>query len=144
MRINGEWYLCDDGVVRPVIRGEVLNVSGFWEPTLFLVDIGADRTVLSAAILELLGFQPNEIVDDIGGIGGIAKAVVINTQVRLSCDDESKAVFRGEFAAVIHLEALDISVLGRDIMDMFSVIVDRQGEVVCLLGQRHRYIIEEL
>lgn len=144
MRINGEWYLCDDGVVRPIIRGEVLNVNGFWEPTLFLVDIGADRTVLNAAILELLGFQPKEIFDKIGGIGGIAKAVIINTQVRLSCADESKAVFRGEFAAVVHLEALDISVLGRDIMDMFSVIVDRQGEVVCLLGQRHRYIIEEL
>jgi len=30
MRINGEWYLCDDDIVRPVIRGEVMNVSGFW------------------------------------------------------------------------------------------------------------------
>lgn len=78
MRINGEWYLCDDGVVRPIIRGDVLNVNGFWEPTLFLVDIGADRTVLNAAILELLGFQPKEIFDKIGGIGGIAKAVIIN------------------------------------------------------------------
>jgi len=60
MRINGEWYLCDDGVARPVIRGEVLNVNGFWEPVLFLVDTGADRTVLSAAILDVLGFQPTE------------------------------------------------------------------------------------
>jgi predicted aspartyl protease len=143
MRINGEWYLCDDEVVRPVIRGEVMNVSGFWEPALFLVDTGADRTVLSAAILELLGFQPNETVDGIGGVGGIAKSVVINTKIRLSCDDESKAVFQGEYAALTHLEVLDISVLGRDMMDMFSVIVDRHAEVVCLLQQRHRYIIQK-
>jgi predicted aspartyl protease len=142
MRINGEWYLCDDGVVRPVIRAEVMNVSGFWEPALFLVDTGADRTVLNAAMLELLGFQPTEMIDGIAGIGGAANSVVINTRVRLSCEDESKAVFRGEFVAVMHLEALDISVLGRDIIEMLSVIVDRRAEIVCLLGQGHRYIIE--
>ena len=143
MRINGEWYLCDDDVVRPVIRSEALNVSGFGEPVLFLVDIGADRTVLNAAILELLGFQPNPMLDGIGGIGGITPSVSINTQLRLTCLDESKASFRGEFAAVTRLEALDISILGRDILDMFAVIVDRRNEVVCLLGQHHHYIIIE-
>jgi len=143
MRINGEWYLCDDDVVRPIIRGEVMAVSGFWEPVLFLVDIGADRTVLSAAILEVLGFQPIETAKNIGGVGGVAETVNIKTRVRLDCDDESKAMFRGEFAAFTKLEALDISVLGRDIMELFAVIVDRRAEVVCLLGQRHRYIITE-
>lgn len=142
MRINGEWYQCDDGVVRPVIRGEVLNVSGFWEPVLFLVDTGADRTVLNTAILELLGFHSSAVFDNIGGIGGTTPSVCINTQLRLSCHDENKAVFQGEFAAVLRLEALDISVLGRDILDLFSVIVDRQNEVVCLLGQHHRYVID--
>jgi len=41
------------------------------------------------------------------------------------------------------MEALDISVLGRDMTDLFAVIVDRRAEVVCLLGQRHHYIIAE-
>jgi hypothetical protein len=40
------------------------------------------------------------------------------------------------------LEVLDMNVLGRDIAGLFAVIVDRPGNVVCLLGQRHRYIIE--
>ena len=57
MRIDGEWYECDDGSVRPVIRGEILTAIGFWEPTPFLVDTGADRTVFSAAILDVLGFE---------------------------------------------------------------------------------------
>jgi len=34
-----------------------------------------------------------------------------------------------------------MSVLGRDILDLFAVIVDRPGDVVCLVGQRHRYQI---
>jgi hypothetical protein len=34
-------------------------------------------------------------------------------------------------------------VLGRDVSDLFTVIVDRPGNVVCLLGQRHRYTIEQ-
>ena len=35
----------------------------------------------------------------------------------------------------------DLSVLGRDITDLFAVIIDRPGNVVCLLSQRHRYTI---
>jgi hypothetical protein len=58
MRINGEWYLCDDSVVRPVIRGEVLAGDGSWARVPFLVDTGADRTVFSAAILALLRLRP--------------------------------------------------------------------------------------
>ena len=31
MRIDGEWLLCEDGVTRPVIRGEVLRGDGSWK-----------------------------------------------------------------------------------------------------------------
>ncbi len=82
MHINGVWSLCDDDVLRPVIYGEILTGSGLWVPTEFLVDTGADRTVLSAATLAILHLQP------------------LATQV-----------------------------------------VDRPGQVVALLGQRHQYII---
>ena len=60
MRIDGEWYECDDGFIRPLIRGKVLSASGLWEPALLLVDTGADGTVFSAAILDVLGFEPAE------------------------------------------------------------------------------------
>jgi hypothetical protein len=36
MRIDGEWLLCDDNVLRPIIRGEILTGHGFWEPAEFL------------------------------------------------------------------------------------------------------------
>ncbi len=143
MRINGECYLCDDDVVRPVIRGEVLNANGFWEPVLFLVDTGADRTVLSAAIFDVLGFQPIERAKNIGGVGGVVESVVIKTKVRFDRDDGNKVLFRGEYAAFTELEVQDISVLGRDILQFFALIFDQRAGVVCLLSQRHRYLIEE-
>jgi hypothetical protein len=34
-------------------------------------------------------------------------------------------------------------VLGRDITGLFAVIVDRPGNVICLLGQQHWYRIEQ-
>jgi hypothetical protein len=32
-----------------------------------------------------------------------------------------------------------MSVLGRDIMKLFAVIVDEPGNLVCLIGKGHRY-----
>jgi hypothetical protein len=95
MRINGEWRQCDDGIARPMVRGEIRAADGSWRPAEFLVDTG--RPVL----------------------------------------------FSGQFAAVLELEALDISVLGRDITGLFAVIVDQPSGTVCLVRERHRYVIEE-
>jgi hypothetical protein len=36
---------------------------------------------------------------------------------------------------------LDICVLGRGITGFFTVLVDQPGDIVCLLGQKHRYTI---
>lgn len=142
MRVNGEWFECDDGFVRPVVRGGILNAVGQWEPTPFLVDTGADCTVFSAAILEVLGFDATPAEGRLGGVGGVASSVQLMTQIRLPRDDGAAAVFRGEYAAFTQLEALDMSVLGRDIMEMFAVIIDRSDGVVALIRQPHRYAIE--
>jgi hypothetical protein len=133
MRIDGQWLLCDDGVMRPVMNGEIRNGSGSWEKSEFLVDTG----VFSAATLAKPGMQPVAMQEGVSGVGGLAAAVSVTTQIRLTHEDAGKVVFRGQYVAVTELEALDISVLGRDISDLFAVIVDRLRDVVCLLGQRH-------
>ena len=143
MRIDGKWLLGDDGVMRPMISGDVLAGNGSWEKSEFLVDTGADRTVFSAATLAKLGLQPSAMQEGISGVGGIAASVIVDTQIRLNREDAGKVVFRGQYAAVTDLEALDINVLGRDITDLFAVIVDRLRDVVCLLGQRHYYTIQQ-
>src|SRR5262245_40815890 len=58
MRTDGLWHLCDDGVIRPVIQGEVLGSNGSWFKVPFLVDSGADRTVFSAEVINSLQLQP--------------------------------------------------------------------------------------
>jgi hypothetical protein len=58
MLISGTWHVCDDGVIRPVMRGEIQTREGSWIKAPLLLDTGADRTVLSADILQALHFQP--------------------------------------------------------------------------------------
>lgn len=143
MQISGGWYLCEDGIKRPIISGDILTATGSWVRVPFLIDTGADRTVFSAAVLEVLGLQTIEPDELLGGVGGVADSVDGKTQIRFTCEDARKVVFRGQYAAFTELEALDMSVLGRDITGMFGVIVDKPGNVVCLLGQEHRYLIQK-
>ena len=141
MYISGEWLLCDDGIVRPVIHGEVLAGNGSWQRVLFLLDTGADRTVFSSGALAAIGPQPVLGHGRLGGLGGSADSIVVETQIRLTREEAGKVLFRGRYFAVTEPEALDMSVLGRDITGLFAAIVDRPGDVVCLLGQRHSYTI---
>jgi predicted aspartyl protease len=133
MRIDGTWALFDDGVRRPMLGGEIRASDGSWIKAPFLVDTGADRTVFSAAILAELGLEPIAEAG-ISGLGGKAKSVVIETQIRLTREGHGKVLFRGRFVAVTELEALDLT-------GLFSVVVDQPGNLVALLAQQHRYAI---
>jgi hypothetical protein len=143
MRIDGEWALCDDGVIRPVVRGEVEAADGSWLAAPFLVDLGADCTVLAHDVLRFLGFTTSLDQQDLGGIAGTTNASVLDTRVRLMRDDGATVTFRGRYAALTRPEAMELSVLGRDILGHFAVIADQPGGVVCLLRDRHCYRIEE-
>ena len=50
MLIVGEWQVGDDGTTRPVGRAEVLGLDGSPITEGFLVDSGADRTVMCSII----------------------------------------------------------------------------------------------
>ena len=42
MRIDGEWALLDDGVMRPIVDGDIKVGNDAWVKVPFLVDTGAD------------------------------------------------------------------------------------------------------
>ena len=142
MLISGVWHLCDDGCTRPVFRGEILAGDGTWVQARCLVDIGADRTVFSADILEALHLPPLSSPDRLAGVGGVSPSVGVQTQIVFFREDGSRVAFRGQFAAFTEVVALDMSVLGRDITNLFAVIVDRPGDVVCMVAQGHGYLIQ--
>jgi hypothetical protein len=143
MLIPGEWLLCDDGVARPVIRGDVRTKRGDWKRVVLLVDSGADRTVLNSAILGWLRVTDDRLETTLRGVGGTTNFVEVATEIRLTTDQGNKITLRGQFAAT-ESQGLEMSVIGRDVTDLFSVIIDRPGNVVCLLSQRHRYHIESI
>jgi hypothetical protein len=71
----------------------------------------------------------------------VASAVLIETRIRLTHENHGKVMLRGQYAAITEVAALDMSVLGRDITNLFALIIDWPQRLVCLLGQRHQYAI---
>ena len=74
-------------------------------------------------------------------MGGVVSTVIVETRIRLTCENNGKIMFRGQYAAVTDMETLDMSVLGRDVTNLFSVIIDWLQRLAWLLGQRHQYTI---
>lgn len=139
MRVEGTWHFCDDGVTRPIFWAEVLRADGQWSEIAFLADCGADRTVLSQAAFAGLGIAAQKCPDWVTGIGGKTEPIVFHTQIRIPRDDGVALSFRGQFAAVLDSSALDMSLLGRDITNHFSLVVDRPNDTVCLLSRGEVY-----
>jgi hypothetical protein len=141
MLISGTWHVCDDGIIRPVIRAEIQAHDGSWVKAPLLLDTGADRTVFSTDILTALRLQPVVAETRLGGVGGVASAIIVETRIRLTHENNGKVMLRGQYAATTEAAALDMSVLGRDVTNLFALIVDWPQRLVCLLGQRHQYTI---
>ena len=141
MRIDGCWSLCDDGVLRPVIRGAVQSSDGAWVAADFLVDPGSDCSLLAADVFAKLAFTPSEI-DGLAGVGGVVTGLWVETAIRLMAQAGSPVVFHGRFAVVVG-PSPDMCLIGRDILGLFAVIIDRPQNIVCMLSQRHHYVIVE-
>ena len=145
MRINGEWLLCDDGEIRPVVPGMVRLADGQWRQLPFLLDAGADRTAFSPDLLELLSplrVTPAESLH-LTGIGGVANSITIETAIGFLRDDGRPVRVRGAFQVFVESEITDISVLGRDVTNNFGIIYDYPNQTVVLLASPHYYEIKK-
>jgi aspartyl protease len=138
MRINGRWLPDADGTMCPTVPVSVKAHDSSWRMVDFLVDTGADRTVFSADLVADLGLAASPAVQ-LRGVGGLAPSVWLQTSLRLERDDRGTVTFASHFVGFTALSALDMSLLGRDILNHFAVIVDHPGKIVCLLAPRHHY-----
>src|SRR5437762_14368610 len=107
MQILGEWFPCNDGVIRPVVRGEIRAGDGSWLSTPFLLDTGADCTAFDYYTGTTPGFGPTPQEPRLGGVGGVVGATLLPTEVRLTDDAGRKIVFRSQGAAATAPAALD-------------------------------------
>jgi hypothetical protein len=145
MRIVGEWLLCDDGKTRPVVNCHVTDAVGGERQEPFLVDTGADQTVLTAGLLAALSLPTSAPPAGfaMSGVGGQPAFEVIRTTLTLYADDGSPARFQGDFAAFTDPASADLSLLGRDILDDFDLIASRRRNEVLLLAMNHQYRVEQ-
>lgn len=145
MRVNGDWLVCEDGVIRPIVLGLVRAADGEMVEVTFLLDAGADRTVLSADFLSLLfrlQTSDNRRIQ-LAGVGGQVDCITVDTMVGFRRDDGRLVTVHGPFSAFTEGESAELSVLGRDVTNNFSVIYDYPNRAVALLARPHYYEIKK-
>jgi hypothetical protein len=144
MLVNGEWLFCQDGVIRPTVTGLVRVPDGQLFEAPFLLDAGADRTVLSADFLGLLvPLQSSEAEQiHLAGVGGRVGSITVDTAIGFTRDDGKVVTVNGPFAVFTEGESAELSVLGRDVTNNFSVIYDYPNRAVALLARPHYYEIK--
>jgi hypothetical protein len=89
MRVNGEWLICEDGVIRPTVTGVVRTPDGQVFEVPFLLDAGADRTVFSADFRSLLIPLRSREAEQIqlAGVGGRVGSITVDTAIGFTRDD---------------------------------------------------------
>jgi hypothetical protein len=143
MQIAGKWFRCSDGTTRPMVDAGVQKADGSLFDEKFLIDSGADVTVLSDIVWQQLGLPPapNPPGFALAGISGRSAFVVVDTVLVFRRQDGLPARLRGRLAAFTQPTGMDYSILGRDVLDNFDVILGRQRREVILLAGNHQYQI---
>ena len=142
MRINGKWLPCDDGETRPVVPGMVRLADGAWLEVAFLLDAGADRTVFSPDLFNVLSSLQVAEPSHLTGIGGQANSATVETAIGFVKDDGRPISVRGTFHVFVESGTTDLSVLGRDVTNNFGIIYDYPNQTVALLSPPHYYEIK--
>lgn len=146
MLIRGIWKLCEDGVTRPIVSATVGADGGKQEDELFLIDSGADRTVLTADLIAALGLPATPAASGLAlsGVGGTQRFVEVSGALVFVRDDGGPATVRGTSAGFQDPSATDFSILGRDVLNNFDVILSRPRGEVLLLAPNHHYRVEKI
>lgn len=141
MRISGQWIESKGGFEWPVVLATIAGARRAVAELPFLIDTGADQTLLSAEVAALLELPADRMGETLQGVGSIIESVVVSTEITLRRDDGIDVRFTGQYACCTQPDVLDVSVLGRDILNHFAVIVDHPARSVILLRDRHQYSI---
>ena len=82
-------------------------------------------------------------MQSLSGIGTAMQVLSVTTRLRLSLDDGTSITVNGPFFGLTDEREGELSILGRDVLGNFAVILDRPKSVIALLHGRHEYAIRE-
>ena len=141
MLVRGAWFLFPDGISRPVTEAGIQTASGIWQTVTFLLDAGADRTVLEARFLPLLSALalPLEESPALAGVGGKVGCSFVQTRLRFLSETGTYVFINGPFGVFTEPASSDVSVLGRDVTNNFDVIYSYPRNEVVLIAPPHGY-----
>jgi predicted aspartyl protease len=141
MRIEGEWREEETTLPRPYLHGRVEAHDGTWIACMFLIDTGADQTVLAPDLVRQLGRPTTPASRQLGGIGGSVDTLEVWTTLRFSTTAGTTVNLTANYATLPD-SAIEESILGYDVLHLFTLIVDKPGDTVCLLRPPHRYAVQ--
>lgn len=143
MVIGGKWVADDDTVVRPYIWAHVGPGDGEPAHERFLVDTGADASRLSFGLMAQLGpaVRAEAIRHSLVGVGGRVEAALVNARIVFETADGRAVTINGPYLAATAASELDVSILGRDVLSNFDVILSRRRNEVLLVAGSHGYAV---
>jgi hypothetical protein len=124
-----------------MVNVEIARADGTYYSELFLIDTGADATVLSAYLVQQVNPSPVPAPPGFSlvGISGTSGSVMVQTVLVFRRSDGGHARVQGQFAAFVDPAASDYSILGREVLDIFDIILSRRRNEVLLLAPNHDY-----
>ena len=142
MIVEGK-YVEIGGVYRPFLN-VLIKYGSFAEYYPFLLDTGADKTFLPFEFIKILSLDTSEIdvKEDISGIGGTTPYFLHKLDIIIG--KEEFICFKGEVGIFLDPHSAPFPILGRDILDNFKLIFDREKDKIYLLDERHTYEIKEM
>lgn len=133
MTIHGE-ILDTGGHPRAYIPASVQAADGSWLGIHFRIDTGADATCLPASYLEDLGLSAADrpTGDDLGGVGAPSLQYHPYRTMLALGPVAGDIRFQGEVAIFRNRKDLDEALLGMDVLQAFTLVLDVAGDRVIL------------
>lgn len=140
MRVKGEWRETATTIPRPYVRAFLEAQDGTWVECLFLVDTGADRTLVTADVARRLGRETLLSTRTIMGIGGIVETREVCTTLRLVGVSGRPYNATGSYGVFID-EMNTECVLGYDVLNRFAVVFEKRTDTIWLLHPPTGYLL---
>jgi len=124
----------------PFVEASVCSADEKWIDVFFLIDLGADGTYLPNKYMKELSIQLDEarMENDVTGVGGQrVEYIPFITQLKFESNGDWRT-FDLSIGVFTQEESLDIPVLGRDVMNFFTLLCDLKANLVWLIDEADR------
>lgn len=120
----------------------VVGPAGVTKPILFLIDSGADRTIITAEVAEWVGADFSPLDFAVHGVVSSVPTAKVGVNLKIERDDGGEAEIRGPLVACTEPGVIDECILGRDVLGNFCLVLHERNDLICLLAGNHRCRIE--